>query len=90
MLNGAARTAAFVRADDRFVVPSTRLHEHLLRRHGRTDREIDGLPLAGLHRFEQVEHSTGLNHLSHRHAAETRTHARISADVAVMIPLKLS
>jgi len=45
------------------------LREHLRHDHGRTDREIDGLPLADLHHFEHVEQAMGLNDVSHRHPA---------------------
>jgi hypothetical protein len=45
------------------------LREHLIRDHGRTAQEIDGLPLADLHRFEHVEQAMGLNDISHRHPA---------------------
>jgi hypothetical protein len=45
------------------------LREHLIRDHGRTAQEIDGLPLADLHRFEHVEQAMGLNDISHHHPA---------------------
>jgi hypothetical protein len=45
------------------------LREHLIRDHGRTAQEIDGLPLADLHRFEHVEQALGLNDISHHHPA---------------------
>jgi hypothetical protein len=47
---------------------SNRLREHLLHEHGRSGRELDGLPLAGLHRLEHVEEAMGLITLTHRHA----------------------
>jgi hypothetical protein len=46
---------------------SSRLHDHLVHEHGRSGREIDGLPLADLHRFEHVEQALGLITLAHRH-----------------------
>jgi hypothetical protein len=60
-------TVAFPHASDDSAVASRRLHEHMLRDHGRTGHETDGLPLADLHRFEHVEQAMGLNDLSHRH-----------------------
>jgi hypothetical protein len=45
------------------------LHAHLLHDHGRTGAELDGLPLAELHRLEHVEHAMGLHVLSHQHPA---------------------
>jgi hypothetical protein len=68
------RAPAVVHVRDHGAVRHSRLHDHLVREHGRTPREIAGLPLADLHRFEHVEQDLGLNTLSHRHA----------------IPLKLS
>jgi hypothetical protein len=68
------RVPAIVHVRDSVAVRHSRLHDHLVREHGRTAREIAGLPLADLHRFEHVEQDLGLNTLSHRHA----------------IPLKLS
>ena len=58
----------------------SRLHDHMLRDHGRTRREINGLPLADLHHFEHVEQAMGLNDLSHQHPADVRTHTRVSAE----------
>jgi hypothetical protein len=52
----------------------------MLRDHGRTRREINGLPLADLHRFEHVEQAMGLNDLSHQHPADVGTHTRVSAE----------
>jgi hypothetical protein len=49
---------------------SSGLRRHLLRQHGRTAREIDGLPLADFHRFEHVEQAMGLIPLAHRHPGE--------------------
>jgi hypothetical protein len=66
-----------------------RLHDHLVRDHGRTGRELDGLPLADLHRFEHVEQAMGMNSLSHQHPAVAGPHARVSAE-PTMIPVKLS
>jgi len=48
--------------------PGTSLRDHMLREHGRTGRETDGLPLEALHRFEHVEQAMGLTDLRHRHA----------------------
>ncbi|MET0765308.1 MAG: hypothetical protein ABWY29_10610 [Blastococcus sp.] len=78
--NGAARAAASPHTEDQFVVLSSRLHDHMLRDHGRTGREISGLPLADLHRFEHVEQAMGLNDLGHHHPADAGTHPRVSAD----------
>jgi hypothetical protein len=65
-------------------VRSSGLREHLLRDHGRSEREIEGLPLADLLRFEHVEQAMGLNHLGHHHPTElgTRTGAAVAADEA--------
>jgi hypothetical protein len=68
--HGAARAAAVPRAEEESTVRCSRLREHLLRDHGRTAQEIDGLPLADLHRFEHVEQEMGLNDLSHRYLAD--------------------
>jgi hypothetical protein len=68
-LDGGLGDAAFRRAEAESTVGSSRLRDHLLRDHGRAGREIDGLPLADLHRFEHVEQAMGLNDLSHRHLA---------------------
>jgi hypothetical protein len=46
-----------------------RLHHHLVHDHGREDRELDGLPLAGVHRLEHLEHEMGLLDLRHRHVS---------------------
>jgi hypothetical protein len=62
-------------AADPVGVRSSGLREHLLHDHGRTQEEIDGLPLAELHRFE---HATEPNRLSH-HPAALRTRARSRA-----------
>jgi hypothetical protein len=78
--NGAAWAAAFPHAEDQFAVRSSRLHDHMLRDHGRTGREINGFPLADLHHFEHVEQAMGLNDLSHQHPADVGTHTRVSAD----------
>jgi hypothetical protein len=45
-----------------------RLLDHLIREHGRTARELEGLDLEHLHRFEHVEQELGLIELGHRHA----------------------
>ena len=82
MENAAARPAAFLSADDQFAVGSSQLHDHMLRHHGRTEREINGLPLADLHRFEHVEQAMGLNDLSHQHPADTSTSTDASAEPA--------
>ena len=80
MENGAARNAAFLYANDQFAVRSTQLHDHMIRHHGRTERELIGLPLAELHRFEHVEQSMGLNDLDHQHPADAGIHAHVHAD----------
>ncbi len=68
--NRATQTAASLREDDRFTVRSSWLLDHMLRHHGRTEREINGLPHADLHRFEHVEQAMGLNGLTHHHPAD--------------------
>jgi hypothetical protein len=74
-------TAAFPHASDHSAAASRRLYEHMLRDHGRTGRETDGLPLADLHRFEHVEQAMGLNDLGHRHhPGGLGTDTRISAE----------
>ena len=78
--NGATWAAAFPHAEDQLAVRSSRLHDHMLHEHGRTGREINGLPLADLHRFEHVEQAMGLNDLSHQHPADVGTHTRFSAE----------
>ena len=80
--NGAARAATFPHAENRFAVRSSRLRDHLIHDHGRTGQEIDGLPLADLHRFEHVEQAMGLNDLSHQHPADMSTHTGASAEPA--------
>jgi hypothetical protein len=60
-------TAAFSRANG---VQGNSLRDHMLHDHGRTEQELDGLPLADLHRFEHVEQGMGLNDLGHHHPAE--------------------
>jgi hypothetical protein len=54
---------------------STRLRDHLVEEHGRDRRDLDGLPLAGVHRLEHVEAEMGLVHLHHVH----RTRGRVAA-----------
>jgi hypothetical protein len=78
--NGAARAAALPHADVQSTVRSSRLHDHLLRDHGRTEPELNGLPLADLHRFEHVEQAMGLNRLNHQHLVDVRTHTHVSAE----------
>jgi hypothetical protein len=78
--NGAAPAAAFPHAEDQSAARSSRLHDHMLRDHGRTGREINGLPLEDLHRFEHVEQAMGLNDLSHQHPVDVRTHTRVSTE----------
>ncbi|HVH94355.1 MAG TPA: hypothetical protein VM688_05525 [Nocardioidaceae bacterium] len=68
--HGAAWAAAVPRAEEESTVGYSRLRDHLLRDHGRTAQEIDGLPLADLHRFEHVEQEMGLNDLGHRYLAD--------------------
>src|SRR4051794_9181597 len=67
--HGAARATPSPRAEDPFSVLSSRLHDHMLRFHGRTGWDLNGLPLADLHHFEHVEQTMGLNDLSHQHPA---------------------
>jgi hypothetical protein len=55
-------------APTRGIRMSTRLRDHLLSEHGRELRDLDGLPLAGVHRLEQVEDELGLLQLDHGHA----------------------
>jgi hypothetical protein len=43
------------------------VHTHLVHDHRRTARDIDGLPLDEVHRFEHVEDDLGLLHLDHWH-----------------------
>jgi hypothetical protein len=64
MENGAA---AFFRAND---AQGDGLRDHLIHDHGRTEQELDGLPLAELHHFEHVEQGMGLNDLGHHHPAQ--------------------
>ena len=74
------RGAAFPRREADPAAAGSRLRDHLLGDHGRGGREIDGLPLADLHRFEHVEQAMGLNDLSHCHSADGATHRRVAAD----------
>ena len=83
------RVAAVRHTQSPFVVRSSHLHDHLVRDHGRTGRELDRLPLADLHRFEHVEQAMGLNDLRHQHPADAGTRARVPAE-ATRIPVKLS
>jgi hypothetical protein len=75
---------------DRFAVRGGRIRDHLLRDHGRTGREIDGMALADLHRFEHVEQAMGLNGLGHQHPAPVGNRAHVAADATARIPVKLS
>jgi hypothetical protein len=52
----------------------------MLREHGRTGRELDGLPLADLHHFEHVEQAMGLTDLSHHHPADVGTPTHVSGE----------
>ena len=70
---------AFPHAGEQLAVRSGRLRDHMLHEHGRTGREINGLPLADLHHFEHVEQAMGLNDLGHRHPADVVTHRHVSA-----------
>ncbi len=71
MGNGAAWASALPHPEDEFAVRSSSwLHDHMVREHGRTGPELDGLPLADLHHFEHVEQAMGLTDLSHHHPAE--------------------
>jgi hypothetical protein len=78
--DSTAWTVAVPHVEDRFPLRSSRLHDHLLRDHGRTAGEITGLPLVDLHHFEHVEQAMGLTDLSHRHPADRETHPRVSTD----------
>jgi hypothetical protein len=73
-------TVAVPHAPDHSAAASSRLVDHVLREHGRTGRETDGLPLADLHRFEHVEQAMGLIELSHDHSPQgVGTQPRFSA-----------
>jgi hypothetical protein len=76
------RPADFPHTHDEVVVRRSRLHDHMLRDHGRTARETDGMPLEDLHRFEHVEQSMGLNDLGHHHPADGETDTRILVEPA--------
>jgi hypothetical protein len=81
MGNGAAWASAVPHPEDGFAVRSSSwLHDHMVREHGRTGRELDGLPLADLHHFEHVEQAMGLTDLSHHHPAEVGTHTHVSGE----------
>jgi hypothetical protein len=71
--------SGIARLDDP-AVAGIGLRDHLIRDHGRSGREIDGLPLEDLHRFEHVEQVMGLNDLSHWHSADGATHGRVAAE----------
>ncbi len=47
--------------------------DHLIHQHGRTRRELDGLPLAALHRLEHVEQALDLIALDHQHVDDEFT-----------------
>ncbi|WP_222267270.1 hypothetical protein [Modestobacter marinus] len=64
------------RAEDELATQTSGLHDHLLHDHGHTEGELEGLPLADLHRLEHVEHEMGLHHLSHRHPAPLGSRTR--------------
>ena len=68
------------RRHDHVAMSSSELHDHMLRDHGRSGSETDGLPLADLHRFEHVEQEMGLIGLGHRHPADVGTGTRVSAE----------
>ena len=76
----ATWAAAHSYAQHEVAARSSALHEHMLRDHGRTGRETDGLPLADLHRFEHVEQAMGLNALDHEHPADVETGTHVSAE----------
>jgi hypothetical protein len=81
MGNGAAWASALPHPEDESAVPSSSwLHDHMVREHGRTGPELDGLPLADLHHFEHVEQAMGLTDLGHHHPAEVGTHTHVSGD----------
>ena len=65
--NGAAWAGVLSHVEDHLAERSSWLHDHMLHEHGRDGREIDGLPLADLHRFEHVEQAMGLSDLRHHH-----------------------
>jgi hypothetical protein len=67
---GAARPATLPDAEESTL---QWIHEHLIRDHGRTGPEIDGLSLADLHHFEHLEQELGLIDLGHRHPADVAT-----------------
>jgi hypothetical protein len=46
------------------------VHSHLVHEHCRAWRDIDGLPLDEVHRFEHVEQALGLLHLDHWHGRD--------------------
>jgi hypothetical protein len=74
-------TVTHPQAPDQSAVADSWLYEHMLRDHGRTGRETDGLPLEDLHRFEHVEQAMGMTDLSHRHnSGGVGTHTGISAE----------
>jgi hypothetical protein len=64
------------RAEHELATQTSWLHDHLLHDHGRTEEQLAGMPLAGLHRFEHVEHEMGLHRLSHRHPTVLVARAR--------------
>ena len=78
----ALRTSSGEGAEPFDLLSDHLLRDHLLRDHGRTAQEIDGLPLADLHRFEHVEQSMGLNDLGHHHPADGETDTRILVEPA--------
>jgi hypothetical protein len=46
------------------------VHSHLLHEHRRASRDLDGLPLDEMHRFEHVEADLGLLDLDHWHGRD--------------------
>jgi hypothetical protein len=77
---GAARPSTLPEAEESTL---QWLHEHLIRDHGRTGPEIDGLSLADLHHFEHLEQELGLIDLGHRHPADVVTPHVSPADLPI-------
>jgi hypothetical protein len=57
------------------------VHSHLVHEHRRAWRDIDGLPLDEVHRFEHVEHDLGLLDLDHWHPPDGTTRRGRSPDL---------
>ena len=52
------------------VSPGMSVRHHLVHDHRRAWRDIDGLPVDEVHRFEHVEQALGLVHLDHWHGRD--------------------